>query len=67
MMTCSRDRSLWVWDLKKSSKQVGNDWRDKESEARTISLSPDGKKLFSRNYDGGVRLWNIDTSKVIAK
>jgi WD40 repeat protein len=30
-------------------------------------LSPDGKKVVSGSLDGAVRLWNIDTGKVIAK
>jgi WD40 repeat protein len=32
-----------------------------------MALSPDGKKVVSGSDDGGVRLWDIDTGKVIAK
>jgi WD40 repeat protein len=32
-----------------------------------IALSPDGKKVLSGSTDGAVRLWDIDTAKVIAK
>jgi len=67
MMTCSWDGSLRVWNLK-SGKQIGEDWRDGDSEAVwTIALSPDGKKVVSGSVGGLVRLWDMDTCKVIAK
>jgi WD40 repeat protein len=65
MMTCSRDGSLRVWNLK-SGKQIGEDWRDGDSGVMTIALSPDGTKVVSGSLDGGVRLWDIDTGKLIA-
>ncbi|KAG1845674.1 quinon protein alcohol dehydrogenase-like superfamily [Suillus subluteus] len=70
MMTCSRDGSLRVWNVK-SGKQIGEDYRDPDGdnniEVRTIALSPDGKKVVSGSLDGGMRLWDIDTGKVIGK
>ncbi|KAG2053303.1 WD40 repeat-like protein [Suillus hirtellus] len=66
MMTCSRDGSLRVWNLK-SGKQIGDDWRDGDSPVYTIALSPYGKTVVSGNMDGGVRLWDLDTGKVIMK
>ncbi|KAG2054603.1 WD40 repeat-like protein [Suillus hirtellus] len=66
IITCSDDGSLRVWNLK-SGKQIGEDWRDGESEVYCIALSPDGKKVVSGSEDGGVRLWDIDTCKVIVK
>ncbi|KAG1866019.1 quinon protein alcohol dehydrogenase-like superfamily [Suillus subluteus] len=66
IITCSDDGSLRVWNLK-SGKQIGEDWRDGESEVWTIALSPDGKKVVSGSDDGAVRLWDVDTCKVIAK
>ncbi|KAG1881903.1 quinon protein alcohol dehydrogenase-like superfamily, partial [Suillus tomentosus] len=33
----------------------------------TIALSPDRKKVVSGSDDGGVRLWDIDTGKVIGR
>ncbi|KIK38237.1 hypothetical protein CY34DRAFT_809581 [Suillus luteus UH-Slu-Lm8-n1] len=66
IMTCSRDGSLRVWNLK-SGKQIGEDWRDRDSGVWTITSSPDGKKVVSGSSDGGVRLWDIDTGKLIAK
>lgn len=67
MMTCSRDDSLRVWNLK-SGKQIGDDWRDGDSGVWAIALSPDGKKVVSSGgFDCAVRLWDIDTGNVIAK
>lgn len=54
-------------ELGKSGKQIGKDWRDGDSWVWTIALSPYGKKLVSGSSDGAVRLWDIDTCKVITK
>jgi len=60
-----------MWNLK-SGKQIGNDWRDgdwreNQSGERAIALSPDGKQVVSGSGDGAVKLWDIDTGKIIAK
>jgi WD40 repeat protein len=49
-----------------SGKQIGEDWRN-EKAAVNIALSPDGKTVVSGDNRGAVRLWDIDTAKVIAK
>lgn len=46
MITCSFDGSLQVWNLR-SIKQIGEDWRDGDSEVQTLALSPNGKKVAS--------------------
>jgi WD40 repeat protein len=51
----------------KSGKQIGDDWRDGDSYVWSIALSPDGKKVVSGSDDGAVRLWDIDTCKVVKK
>jgi WD40 repeat protein len=66
IITCSLDGSLRVWNVK-SGKQIGDDWRDGDSDVWSIALSPDGKKVVSGSEDGVVRLWDIDTCKVITK
>jgi len=66
MMTCSRDGSLRVWNLK-SGKQIGQEWRDGNNRVWTIALSPDGKKVVSGSDDGLVRLWDMGTRKIIGK
>jgi WD40 repeat protein len=66
IITCSRDGSLRVWNVK-SGKQIGDDWRDGDSDVWSIALSPDGKKVISGSWDGAVRLWDIDTCKLIKK
>jgi WD40 repeat protein len=55
-----------VWNSK-SGKQIGDDWRDGDIAVWSIALSPDGKKVVSGGLDGAVRLWDIDTCKVIKK
>jgi WD40 repeat protein len=65
ILTCSGS-SLRVWNLQ-TAQQVGNDWRDGESFIDSIALSLDGKKVASGSSDGSVRLWEVDTGKVIAK
>jgi len=65
-MTCSYDGSLRVWNSE-SGAQIGDDWRDGESAVIALALSPDGKKVASGSGDGAVRLWDMETSKVITK
>jgi WD40 repeat protein len=55
-----------VWNVK-SGKQIGEDWRDGDSGVYSIALSPDWKKVVSGSEDGAVRLWDIDTCKVVKK
>jgi WD40 repeat protein len=54
-----------------SGKQVGNAWKDEGSEFEgvlALALSPDGKTVASGGTQGGtVRLWNIDTGKVVKR
>jgi WD40 repeat protein len=66
MMTCSKDGSLKLWNLK-SGKQIGEGWQDGDSNVWTMALSPDGKKVVSGSMNGGARLWDINTGKLIAK
>jgi WD40 repeat protein len=65
-ITCSGDGSLRALNLK-NGKQIGEDWREVKSGVNGIALSPDGMKLVSGSDDGVVRLWDIDTCKVIKK
>jgi len=50
-----------------SGKQTGEEWQDENNGVVSIALSPDGKKVVSGSDDGAVRLWDINTCKVIAK
>ena len=65
-MTCSPDGSLREWNWK-TGEQIGDAWRDGGNTALTIALSPDGKKVVCGCGDGAVKLWDIDTGKIIAK
>jgi len=66
IMTCSPDGSLREWNWK-TGEQIGDAWRDGGNTALTIALSPDGKKVVCGCGDGAVKLWDIDTGKIIAK
>jgi len=68
IITCSGDSSLRLWDLE-SGAQIGDEWRDEGDEAKviTMALSPNGKTLASGSSEGTVRVWDIETRKVIAK
>jgi WD40 repeat protein len=50
-----------------SGKRIWDDWRDGDSKVYTIALSPGRKKVVSGSDDGAVKLWDIDTRKVIEK
>jgi WD40 repeat protein len=53
-----------MWDMDRGA-QVGEEWEDKDFGVETIALSPDGKTIVNGSMDGTVKLWNIDTGKVI--
>ncbi|KIK32625.1 hypothetical protein CY34DRAFT_814165 [Suillus luteus UH-Slu-Lm8-n1] len=56
--------SFRVMDLETGT-QVGEEWEEKDGEVRTMVLSPDGKKVASGGTDRAVKLWSVDTGKVI--
>jgi WD40 repeat protein len=62
-----RDETVWKEDLRDENSAV---WKegllDNKSAVWTMASSPDGKKVVSGSVDGGVRLWDIDTGKLIA-
>ncbi|KIK34256.1 hypothetical protein CY34DRAFT_54712, partial [Suillus luteus UH-Slu-Lm8-n1] len=64
IIVSSHDGSFRVMDLETGT-QVGEEWEDKDQEAEIIALSPDGKKVASGGLGGAVKLWNVDTGKVI--
>ncbi|KAG2060543.1 WD40 repeat-like protein [Suillus hirtellus] len=73
ILTCSWDNSLRLWDLE-SGTQIGEDWRDeevKEVGMLSMTLSPNGKIIVSGSgkvfMDGKVKLWDVETGKVVAK
>jgi WD40 repeat protein len=66
IITCSLDASLRLWDLK-SGTQIGEDWRDGYSGVWSMALSPNGEIVASGCNDGKVRLWDVETRKVICK
>ncbi|KAG2069022.1 WD40 repeat-like protein [Suillus decipiens] len=68
IITCSGDGSLRLWNLE-SGTQIGHDWRDCEDETgvTAIALSPNGNTVGGGYLDGKVRLWDVETGKVIAK
>lgn len=49
--------------------RIGDEWRDEGDDAivRTMTLSPNGKIVASGSQEGTVRLWDVETGKVIAK
>jgi len=67
IITCSADGSLRLWN-RESGVQIGNDWRDDGKEGLwSIALSPHGKSVASGDRHGKVRLWDVDTKKVVAR
>jgi WD40 repeat protein len=64
IIICSWDGLIRVWDLETDT-QVGEEWEDKDFRVETIALSPDSKKVASGSRDGAVKLWNVDTGKII--
>lgn len=68
IITCSYYGSPRLWDLE-SSAQIGNDWEDNGYSVglKTIALSPKGDIIASGSIDVTVRLWDVETGKVIIK
>ncbi|KAG2750161.1 WD40 repeat-like protein [Suillus brevipes Sb2] len=62
----SWDGSFRVRDLETGT-QVGGKWEDEDWGVKTMHMvsSPDGKKVASGSDSGGVKLWSVDTGKVI--
>ncbi|KAG2051109.1 WD40 repeat-like protein [Suillus hirtellus] len=56
--------SIQVWDLEQGT-QVGEEWEDKDVRVRAIALAPGGKTVATGCEDGAVKLWDVDTGKVI--
>ncbi|KAG1870907.1 WD40-repeat-containing domain protein [Suillus subluteus] len=68
IITCSADGSLQLRDLE-SGRKIGEDWRDGNEAVWSMALSPNGKIIASGSGGSGynVRLWDVETMKVIAK
>ncbi|KIK32146.1 hypothetical protein CY34DRAFT_814419 [Suillus luteus UH-Slu-Lm8-n1] len=64
IIVLSWDGSFRVRELETGT-QIGKEWEDKEWEVVKIALSPDGKKVASGSLGGAVKLWSVDTGKVI--
>ncbi|KIK32933.1 hypothetical protein CY34DRAFT_813990 [Suillus luteus UH-Slu-Lm8-n1] len=60
----SYDGSFRVRELETGT-EIGEEWEDKDEGVWTMALSPDGKTVASGSRDGAVKLWNVDTGKVI--
>jgi WD40 repeat protein len=70
IVTGSSDGSLQLWDLE-SGAQVGGECRDEYNIVWSMALSPNGKTMAngggSERANYNVRLWDIETRKVISK
>ncbi|KAG1838017.1 WD40-repeat-containing domain protein [Suillus subalutaceus] len=68
IITCSTDGSLRLWGLE-SGTQIGEDWQDEGDNAGvwSMALSPNGETIASGHDNGEVRLWNIETRRVITR
>jgi WD40 repeat protein len=66
IITCSSDGSLRLWDLK-SGTQIGEDWRDENLGMFSMALSLNGEIVASGCGYGKLRLWDVETRKVMGK
>ncbi|KIK32601.1 hypothetical protein CY34DRAFT_138349 [Suillus luteus UH-Slu-Lm8-n1] len=64
IIVCAIYESFRVMDLEMGT-QVGEVWENKHRGVMKIALSPDGKKVASGSRNGAVKLWSVDTGKVI--
>jgi WD40 repeat protein len=66
IIICSWDGSFQVCELERGT-QISEEWEDKDGGVEAIALSPDGMTVATGSHDGMVKLWNVDTGKVIKK
>ncbi|KAG2034647.1 quinon protein alcohol dehydrogenase-like superfamily, partial [Suillus americanus] len=70
IITGSLDNSLRLWNIQ-SGAQIGEEWRDENGAVLvwSMALSPNGKTVASGGGrdDCSVRLWDVETRKVISK
>jgi WD40 repeat protein len=66
MITGSLDGSLRLWDLE-SGAQIGKEWCDRNNGVWSMALSPNGKTIAGGSNDSYVRLWDVETKKVISE
>ena len=61
LATCSDDRTVLLWDVKKE--YLLHELQGHRSEVRDVSWSPDGRWLCSGSLDKTLRLWDAETGE----
>jgi len=59
------DSNVKIWDLRASNNQAMYTFTGHNDVVRDLAISPDGKWVSSGGADGDIKVWEINTGKII--
>jgi WD40 repeat protein len=63
--TASTDCTVKIWDPRSSNSNPILTFQQHQKEVNDIAISPDGRWIASAGKEGYVKIWEIDTGKMI--
>ena len=63
--TSSADSNVKIWDLRASNRSAIITFEQHQGSVRDCAISPDGRWIASGGVDGIVKIWEVDTGKVV--
>lgn len=65
IVTSSADATVKIWDLRAPSDKATITFTGHQDVVKDIAVSPDGRWVSSGGADGLVKIWEVDTGKII--